>query len=117
MPPGQVVAFLHGITLDSNYQVLLFLHGITLDYPVVVFLHGITLDPNNQVLAFLHGLFSVLKEDCKFLTKSGKEEKGSDAETDQRKADKDLRERSLLGTCVSDFIPRKIMPKTTASEM
>lgn len=48
MPPGQVVAFLHGITLDSNYQVLLFLHGITLDYPVVVFLHGITLDPQQS---------------------------------------------------------------------
>ena len=65
----------------------------------------------------IQGLLSVLKEDFTVLTESGKEVEGSDAKVDQKKADKDLRVRSLLGTCLSDSILRKIMHETTALGM
>ena len=60
----------------------------------------------------IHGLLSVLKEDFTVLTESEKAVAGSDVKVDQKKADKDLRVRSLLGTCLSDSILRMIMHET-----
>ena len=65
----------------------------------------------------IQGLLSVLKEDFTVLMESGKEVEGLEAKVDQKKADKDLRVRSLLGTCLSDSILRKIMHETTALGM
>ena len=65
----------------------------------------------------IQSLLSVLKEDFTVLTESGKEVEGSEAKVDKKKADKDLRVRILLGTCLSDSILRKIMHETTALGM
>ncbi|CAG7888286.1 unnamed protein product [Brassica rapa] len=63
----------------------------------------------------IQGLLSVLNDDPTSSKETSKiEEDETDVKTDPKKADKDLRVRSLLSTCLSDVILRKIMHESTA---
>ncbi|KAF8095044.1 hypothetical protein N665_0343s0004 [Sinapis alba] len=57
----------------------------------------------------IQGLLSVLEEEKITTSDSSKVEESSDIKKDPKKAEKDLRVRSLLSTCISDVILRKIM--------
>lgn len=63
----------------------------------------------------IQGLLSVLKEKSFSSQESEKQETETESEikVDPKKADKDLRVRNLIGTCLSDRILRKVMKKTT----
>lgn len=71
----------------------------------------------------IQGLSSVLQEEVSEKSSDVKDEEEKDEKeekevnVDPRKADKDLRVRSLLGTCLLDTILRKIMHKKTALGM
>lgn len=66
----------------------------------------------------IQGLLSVLRDDPAESKEASKsEEDEADIKIDPKKADKDLRVRSLFSTCLSDVILRKIMHETTALGM
>lgn len=65
----------------------------------------------------IQGLLSVLEETASSETDKGKQEEDIDVKKDLKKAEKDLRVRSLLSICLSDVILRKIMNETTALGM
>lgn len=67
----------------------------------------------------IQGLLSVLKEKTTSTPDGHKseEEDEADDKKDIKKAEKDLRVRSLLSVCLSDVILRKIMHETTALSM
>ncbi|KAL0855929.1 hypothetical protein Bca101_061082 [Brassica carinata] len=65
----------------------------------------------------IQGLLSVLKEKKASTSDGGKSEEGVDVKKDPKKAERNLRVRSLFSTCLSDVILRKIMDKTTALGM
>lgn len=65
----------------------------------------------------IQGLLSVLTEEIESKTEEGKIEEGEEVKNDLKKAEKDLRVRSLFGTCLSDVILRKIMNEMMALGM
>lgn len=65
----------------------------------------------------IQGLLSVLTEEIEFKTEEGKLEEGEEVKKDLKKAEKDLRVRSLFSTCLSDVILRKIMNEMMALGM
>lgn len=66
----------------------------------------------------IQGLLSVLEDEVsKLETDGGKVEEGVEVKKDPKKAEKDLRVRSLFSTCLSDVILRKIMNEATALGM
>ena len=65
----------------------------------------------------IQGLLTTITEGFTIYASSEKLEEGASPKVDQKKAEKDLRTRSLLGTCVSDSILRKIMNEPTALGM
>lgn len=65
----------------------------------------------------IQGLLTVLHEVEPSESDKDKQEEGKEVKKDLRKAEKDLRVRSLFSTCLSDVILRKIMNETTALGM
>lgn len=65
----------------------------------------------------IQGLLSVLKEEETSTSKEEKLEDSEEIKQDPKKAEKDLRVRSLLSICLSDVILRKIMNEPTALGM
>lgn len=67
----------------------------------------------------IQGLLSVLKEEEEDASTSdgGKKEDGTETKKDLKRADKDLRVRSLFSISLSDVILRKIMNETSALGM
>ncbi|XP_056848948.1 uncharacterized protein LOC130499064 [Raphanus sativus] len=67
----------------------------------------------------IQGLLSVLKEETTSTSDGQKADDDDevDVKKDVKKAEKDLRVRSLLSVCLSDVILRKIMHETTALSM
>ena len=65
----------------------------------------------------IQGLLAVIQDDFVVSSTSEKQEEGEKPKVDQKKYDKDLRVRSLLCTCLSDSILRKIMHEQTALSM
>ena len=65
----------------------------------------------------IQGLLSVLLEEAESISKGGKSEEGEDVKKDLKKAERDLRVRSMFSTCLSDVILRKIMNEPSALGM
>ena len=65
----------------------------------------------------IQGLLAVIVDGFTVYSTSEKQEEGEKPVIDQKKFEKDLRVRSLLGTCLSDSILRKVMHQQTALGM
>ena len=65
----------------------------------------------------IQGLLAVIQNDFVVTAASEKQEEGEKPKVDPKKFDKDLRVKSLLCTCLSDSILRKIMHEQTALGM
>ncbi|XP_013613753.1 uncharacterized protein LOC106419600 [Brassica napus] len=65
----------------------------------------------------IQGLLAVIVDGFTVYSTSEKQEEGEKHVIDQKKFEKDLRVRSLLDTCLSDSILRKVMHEQTALGM